>query len=63
MPAFDLNTSTNYFVIFGVESGDRMELYLSDPEYGLLIACCNLNHPYDNIEDLKIGIRLVNELA
>jgi hypothetical protein len=30
-------TSTNYYVTFEVESGDRMELYLSGPEYGLLL--------------------------
>lgn len=29
--------TTSYFVTFQVESGDRMELHLSGPEYGLLI--------------------------
>ena len=31
------HTSTNYYVTFEVESGDRMELNLSGPEYGLLV--------------------------
>ena len=31
------HTSTNYHVTFEVESGDRMELHLSGPEYGLLV--------------------------
>ena len=31
------HTSTRYFVTFGVESGDRMELQLRGDEYGLLI--------------------------
>ena len=31
------HTSTNYYVTFEVESGDRMELHLSGPEYGLLV--------------------------
>ena len=32
------HTSTNYYVTFEVESGDRMELHLSGPEYGLLVV-------------------------
>ena len=38
------STSTSYYVTFQVESGDRMELYMSGPEYGLLIEgdCGNL---------------------
>ena len=31
------HTSTNYYVTFEVESGDRMELYMSGSEYGLLV--------------------------
>lgn len=31
------HTSTNYYVTFEVGSGDRMELHLSGPEYGLLV--------------------------
>ena len=31
------HTSTNYYVTFEVESGDRMELHLSGTEYGLLV--------------------------
>lgn len=31
------HTSANYYVTFEVESGDRMELHLSGPEYGLLV--------------------------
>ena len=31
------HTSTRYFVTFQVDSGDRMELQLSGPEYGMLI--------------------------
>ena len=31
------HTSTNYYVTFEVESGDRMELHLAGPEYGLLV--------------------------
>ena len=31
------HASTNYYVTFEVESGDRMELHLSGPEYGLLV--------------------------
>ena len=31
------HTSTNYYVTFEVESGDRMELHLSGQEYGLLV--------------------------
>ena len=31
------HTSTNYYVTFEVESGDRMELHLSGPEFGLLV--------------------------
>lgn len=31
------HTSTTYYVTFEVESGDRMELHLSGPEYGLLV--------------------------
>ena len=31
------HTSTNYYVTFEVEGGDRMELHLSGPEYGLLV--------------------------
>ena len=31
------HTSTDYYVTFEVESGDRMELHLSGPEYGLLV--------------------------
>lgn len=30
------STSTTYYVTFEVESGDRMELVISDKEYGLL---------------------------
>lgn len=30
------HTSTRYFVTFQVESGDRMELPVSGPEYGML---------------------------
>ncbi len=29
--------STTYFVTFEVESGDRMELLVPDPEYGMLV--------------------------
>ena len=31
------HTSTNYYVTFEVESGDRMELHMTGPEYGLLV--------------------------
>jgi len=31
------HTSTNYYVTFEVESGDRMELHLAGSEYGLLV--------------------------
>ena len=31
------HTSTNYYVTFEVESGDRMELHLTGSEYGLLV--------------------------
>ena len=31
------HTSTTYYATFEVESGDRMELHLSGPEYGLLV--------------------------
>ena len=31
------HTSTSYHVTFQVESGDRMELHMSGPEFGLLI--------------------------
>ena len=31
------HTSTNYYVTFEVESGDRMELHLEGSEYGLLV--------------------------
>ena len=31
------HTSTTYYVTFQVESGDRMEFYISGQEYGLLI--------------------------
>jgi hypothetical protein len=31
------HTRTTYYVTFEVESGDRMELYLDDSEYGLLV--------------------------
>ena len=31
------HTNTRYFVTFEVESGDRMELQTSGPEYGMLI--------------------------
>ncbi len=31
------HTSTTYYVTFQVESGDRMELYMSGSEYGMLI--------------------------
>ena len=30
------HTSTRYYVTFQVESGDRMELSVSGPEYGML---------------------------
>lgn len=30
------STSTSYYVTFQVESGDRMELHVSGPEYGML---------------------------
>ncbi|WP_330360319.1 DUF2500 domain-containing protein [Alkaliphilus oremlandii] len=30
------STSTNYYITFEVESGDRMEFYVSGKEYGLL---------------------------
>ena len=30
-------TSTTYYVTFQVESGDRMELHMTGPEFGLLI--------------------------
>ena len=32
----DLMTSTTYYATFQVESGDRMELSVSGPEYGML---------------------------
>lgn len=31
------HTSTSYFVTFEVASGDRMELRMTGPEYGLLV--------------------------
>ena len=31
------HTSTRYFVTFQVDSGDRMELQMSGPQYGMLI--------------------------
>lgn len=31
------STSTSYYITFEVESGDRMELYVSSDEYGLLV--------------------------
>ena len=31
------HTSTSYYVTFQVESGDRMELEMTGPEYGLLV--------------------------
>mgnify|MGYP003294402591 CR=1 FL=1 len=31
------STSTTYYVTFQVDSGDRMELHMSGPEFGLLI--------------------------
>lgn len=31
------HTSTNYYVTFEVESGDRMELHMTGSEYGLLV--------------------------
>lgn len=31
------HTSTTYYVTFEVESGDRMELHLAGPEYGMLV--------------------------
>ena len=31
------HTNTRYFVTFQVDSGDRMELQMSGPEYGMLI--------------------------
>ena len=31
------HTSTNYYVTFEVESGDRMELHMTCSEYGLLV--------------------------
>ena len=31
------HTNTRYYVTFQMESGDRMELQLSGPEYGMLI--------------------------
>lgn len=31
------STSTNYYVTFQVESGDRMEFYVGGHEYGMLI--------------------------
>ena len=31
------HSNTRYFVTFQVDSGDRMELQLSGPEYGMLI--------------------------
>ena len=31
------HTNTRYFVTFQLDSGDRMELQLSGPEYGMLI--------------------------
>lgn len=33
---FTNSSSTKYFVTFQVESGDRMELSVSGPEYGML---------------------------
>ena len=33
----DNHRSTSYYVTFEVESGDRMELRMTGPEYGLLI--------------------------
>ena len=35
-PGFTDPSSTKYFVTFQVESGDRMELSVSGPEYGML---------------------------
>lgn len=32
-----MSASTSYYVTFEVESGDRMELQLSGPEYGMLV--------------------------
>jgi len=32
----DMHAFTNYYVTFEVESGDRMELYVSAEEYGML---------------------------
>ena len=34
---FTNSSSTKYFVTFQVESGDRMELSVSGPEYGMLV--------------------------
>ena len=31
------STSTSYYVTFQVESGDRMELQVEGPEYGMLV--------------------------
>ena len=31
------HTSTNYYVTFEVESGDRMELHMTGSEYGMLV--------------------------
>ncbi len=36
MAAMHSTSSTSYYVTFQVESGDRMELHVSGPEYGLL---------------------------
>jgi hypothetical protein len=32
-----MSSSTSYYATFQVESGDRMELRLSGPEYGMLV--------------------------
>jgi hypothetical protein len=36
-PTHHTSTSTTYFATFEVESGDRMELKVSDKEYGMLV--------------------------
>ncbi len=36
MAAMHSTSSTSYYVTFQVESGDRLELHVSGPEYGML---------------------------
>lgn len=47
------STSTSYYVTFQVDSGDRMELHMTGPEYGLLVEGDRGNLTFQGIRYLS----------